>query len=157
MKQQGGVREGTGPKTAVPAGEGSKTRVTVGLGALLLEKLRRQWPGLSEADVVRGAALEAAGESALPFQQARAQFDPETTGRYTALLEYFHQAGLDVQEIGGPTAALGVRLELAYRRLAEHPEIGERVGTDKVQELLYAQKDARDRRLKDAERFPKRY
>lgn len=152
---QGGARDGTGPKTAVPAGDGAKLRVTVGLGALLLEKLRRQWPGLSEADVVRGAALEAAGESALPFQAARAQFDPETTGRYTALLEHFYQAGLDVQEIGGPAAPLGVRLELAYRRFADHPEIGERVGAERVQALLYAQKDARDLRLADAERFHK--
>ena len=147
---QGGARDGTGPKTTVPAGDGMKTRVTVGLGALLLEQLRRQWPGLSEADVVRGAALEAAGESALPFQQARAKFDPETEGRYTALLGHFSQAGLDVENINGPTVPLGVRLELAYRRLAERPEIGERVGPQKVQELLYAQKDARDRRLEHA-------
>ncbi|WP_380060049.1 hypothetical protein [Deinococcus hohokamensis] len=51
---------------AVPAGEGNKVRVTVALGAELLEQVRRAQPNLaemSEQDLVRAAVWMASGQS----------------------------------------------------------------------------------------------
>ncbi|MFC4637012.1 hypothetical protein ACFO0D_01540 [Deinococcus hohokamensis] len=63
---KGGARSGSGPKLAVPAGEGNKVRVTVALGAELLEQVRRAQPNLaemSEQDLVRAAVWMASGQS----------------------------------------------------------------------------------------------
>ena len=130
----------------VPVGSGKRQRLSLGFGSGVFEQLRGQWPGLSRADVIRAAVLEAMGHSALPFQEAVAVFTPEEEEAYEALLGQFSQAGLRLRG-GGVALPLGVRLELAWRQLGEQPNVGVRAGTGRVQKLLHAQKEARDRRL----------
>ena len=131
----------------VPVGSGKRQRLSLGFGSGVFEQLRGQWPGLSRADVIRAAVLEAMGHSALPFQEAVAAFTPEEEEAYEELLGQFSQAGLRLRSSGGAALPLGVRLELAWRQLGEQPNIGVRAGTRRVQKLLHAQKEARDRRL----------
>jgi hypothetical protein len=60
---RGGKRQGTGRPTAVPTGEGEKTKITVAVGEELLTLLRAQYPGLSDQDTVRAALWQAVGRS----------------------------------------------------------------------------------------------
>ncbi|WP_288403093.1 hypothetical protein [uncultured Deinococcus sp.] len=147
-------REGRGRAAAlVPAGDGKRQRLSLGFGKGVFERLRRQWPGLSEADLIRAAVLEATGHSALPFQQAVATFTAQEQDAYEDLLAQFARAGLRVPGTRDPKPPLGVRLELAWRQLGEQPNVGVRAGTRRVQKLLHAQKEARSRRLEVAATF----
>ncbi|SMB85416.1 hypothetical protein [Deinococcus hopiensis] len=59
---RGGRRENqTGRPVKVPSGEGEKTKVTVAVGAELLELLRAQYPGLSDQDTLRAGLWAAVG------------------------------------------------------------------------------------------------
>lgn len=146
-----GKRYAGGRKAAVvPVGAGKRRRLSLGFGSGVFDQLRRQWPGLSEADLIRAAVLEATGHSALPFQEAAATFSPEEHETYEGLLTQFARAGLCVRPSGGLSPPLGVRLELAWQQLGEQPNVGVRAGVRRVQALLQAQKTARDRRLEAA-------
>ena len=66
IKGWGGKRPGAGMGTAIPAGAGDKTRITIALGAEVLDALRAQWPGLSDQDLVRAACWAAMGRPVVP-------------------------------------------------------------------------------------------
>lgn len=150
---KGGSRENTGPKLAIPAGEGTKIRTTVALGERVWDKLKAEWAGYSEQDIIRAVALEAVGEPVLALHHAQAKFTEAEARDYASLLVAFFDAGLELEEVGGASAPLGVRLELAFRQLSQRPEVAEAVGAERVTELLRAQHIARQRRLEDGKPY----
>jgi hypothetical protein len=66
---RGGAREGGGRPTAVPSGAGTKLKVTVALGAELLDLMRERWPGMTDQDTVRAALWAAVGQPQAPATQ----------------------------------------------------------------------------------------
>lgn len=153
---RGGARENTGRKLGIPAGDGLKIRTTVALGDEVWDDLKGLWPGYSEQDIIRAVALEATGKVVLPLQHARAQFTEAEAQEYAALLDVFFDAGLDIEAVGGSEAPLGVRLELAYRELAENPQVGKAAGGKAMTALLDAQFVARQRRIEDGMKYRER-